>query len=210
MFNTLLPPNVTMLERNIEQVTAVKHDVNVPVRDVWNASTCPAHLLPWLAWAVSVDNWDSTWSDDAKRKVIQGSILLHQTKGTVAAVQQALDALGAQVEITEWFDNAGVPGTFSLLAWANNNLGAGNTVLNAKLYADLEKAIKEAAPVSRHFSLTVGVQFKDALALASGALKAVMVTRSAAQTVIAPLHGVSSISFAAHAHVQTFVRVGVL
>jgi len=210
MIKTLLPPNATKLERDIEQVTAAKYDVPDHIRDVWNADTCPAHLLPWLAWAMSVDNWDSQWPEQVKRDTIKNSIAVHQRKGTVAAVRTALDALGVQVEISEWWQTNGVAGTFDLLAWANSNLGDGTAVLSQKLYADLEQSIKEAAPVSRHFAFKVGAQFKDTLGLAAGAIKTTMVNRNTANTDTAPLQSFSALTIAAHAHVHTVARLGVL
>lgn len=210
MYKSLLPPNATPLERDIEQITAAKFDVNVPVSDMWNPDTCPAHLLPWLAWGVSVDNWSADWSEQIKRNVIKSSIHVHQIKGTVDAVRQALDALGAQVELTEWFENGGVPGTFSLIAWANDNLGGGDTVLGANLYADLERSITEAKPASRHFTFQVGARFKDGLALAAGGLRTAMVRRDLATTQVAPLNNDCGISIAAHGHVRTLIRVGVI
>lgn len=29
----------------------------VSIRELWNPDTCPANLLPWLAWSFSVDRW---------------------------------------------------------------------------------------------------------------------------------------------------------
>ena len=94
MPKSLLPPNATQLERDIEQVTAAKYDMPVPIRDIWNADTCPSSVLPWLAWAMSVEPWDADWSEQQQRQVIKASIGLHAQKGTVAAVRQVLQASG--------------------------------------------------------------------------------------------------------------------
>ena len=52
---SLLPHNASPQERAIEAATARLADVPVPLRDLWNPETCPAELLPWLAWAFGVD-----------------------------------------------------------------------------------------------------------------------------------------------------------
>ena len=210
LMQSLLPINATKLERDIEQVTAAKYDMPIAVRDMWNPDTCPAPFLPWLAWGVSVDNWNADWSEQVKRNVIKASIKVHQIKGTVDAVRQALDALGAQIEMSEWFENGGAPGTFSLIAWANDNLGSGNTVLDTQLYADLERSISEAKPASRHFTFQVGARFKDGLALAAGGIRLAMVRRNTAATEVAPLNNDGGMAIAAHGHVRTLIRVGVL
>ncbi|MBL4774488.1 MAG: phage tail protein I [Mariprofundus sp.] len=91
---SLLPPNATHLERNIEQVTAKMIELNVPIRDLWNPEKCPEVALPWLAWALSVEPWGQYWPVWRQREVIKASIPTHRIKGTVAAVKQVLTAAG--------------------------------------------------------------------------------------------------------------------
>ena len=52
---SILPPNVTRAERALEGATARLDDVPVPIRSMWNPATCPAFLLPWIAWGLSID-----------------------------------------------------------------------------------------------------------------------------------------------------------
>lgn len=115
MSESLLPPNATQLERDLEQSMA--HIEVVPVEDmkkVWDPTTCPAPLLPWLAWALSVDEWESAWSEAQKREVCRQSYSVHARKGTVGAIRAALAAIGVPVELVEWFQEGGQPGTFRL------------------------------------------------------------------------------------------------
>jgi len=58
---SLLPPNATALEHAADAAMARIADVNVPIRDLWNPDLCPEALLPWLAWALSVEPWDADW-----------------------------------------------------------------------------------------------------------------------------------------------------
>lgn len=114
---SLLPPNATTLETAMEGSVARITDVPTPCRDVWNADNCPSDLLPWLAWAFSVDFWDSTWTDDQKRASIKAAVAVQRIKGTIGSVTQALGALGYGVTIQEWFRMlpAGAPYTFDVL-----------------------------------------------------------------------------------------------
>ena len=91
--------------------------VPTPVRAPWNPDTCPASLLPWLAWAFSVDEWDASWTDAQKRETVKRSILVHRHKGTIGAVREAIQALGVEAQLQEWFNQvpAGDPYTFRLL-----------------------------------------------------------------------------------------------
>lgn len=100
----------------MEGATARLSDVPVPVRDVWNPDTCPAALLPWLAFAFSVDSWNADWTEAQKRQVIRDSVFVHRHKGTRGAVRRALASLGLQAEVIEWFNEtpAGDPYTFKV------------------------------------------------------------------------------------------------
>ena len=98
---TLLPPNASKLERGLEQSTGRVARVPVPIADLWNPATCPESVLPWLAWALSVDRWDPDWPVATKRRVIAESIRAHKRKGTLAAVEQVLDDIGAVYDIVE-------------------------------------------------------------------------------------------------------------
>lgn len=94
MAESLLPQNATPFEVAAEGASSRLSDVPVPVRDVWNANTCPVDLLPWLAWALAVGEWDSGWPEATKRAVIKSSTAVHRIKGTVASVKRALAAAG--------------------------------------------------------------------------------------------------------------------
>lgn len=97
----LLPPNATPQERALSNATARVGDVPVPIRSLWNPQTCPAALLPWLAWAMSVDDWDATWTEQQKRDVIAASVEVHRHKGTIGALKAALRPLNYDVQVDE-------------------------------------------------------------------------------------------------------------
>lgn len=94
MTASLLPPARTATEEALEQATARIGGTEVPVDRVMRPETCPEPLLPWLAWALSVDVWDAGWSEEAKRRSIAEAIPLHRTKGAVTSVRRALRGAG--------------------------------------------------------------------------------------------------------------------
>ncbi|WP_299075752.1 phage tail protein I [uncultured Paraglaciecola sp.] len=111
--NSLLPPNASKHERDLEAV--ISPPLSFPNRDIWNPEKCPEHLLPHLAWALSVDNWDSTWPVERKRQVIKDSIYIHRKKGTRDAVERVVSAIrGDDTKVTEWFEDKDnlAPGEF--------------------------------------------------------------------------------------------------
>lgn len=100
----LLPPNASPLERALS-VSIGRFDPPAHVRTLWNAATCPAAVLPSMAWALSVDEWDQHWSAEKKRAVIAASRAIHQKKGTPVAIRTALDAINQpDAEIIERSD----------------------------------------------------------------------------------------------------------
>ncbi|MNQ44252.1 Phage tail protein [compost metagenome] len=111
---TLLPSSATALERAVAAADARISDTPTPLRDVWNPYACPADILPWLAFAYAVDEWDDKWSIEVKREVIAKSLEIKRTKGTPGGVQRALEAMGLPAQIQEWFQQspAGDPYTF--------------------------------------------------------------------------------------------------
>ena len=119
MSDHLLPPNASPAERDISR--AIDRAVPTPVSDVWRPDACPAQLLPWLAWALTVDEWDTGWTDAQKRDVIKNSIEVHRTKGTIGAVRHAIAALGLRASVQEWFNQIpqAAPYTFRVLLEAD-------------------------------------------------------------------------------------------
>ena len=54
MTASLLPSNASGAEQALALSLARLSDIPVPNRDLWNPRTIPAHLLPWLAWSLSI------------------------------------------------------------------------------------------------------------------------------------------------------------
>lgn len=111
---TLLPSNASALERAAALADSRVSVTPVPVRDAWSAKACPPALLPWLAYAWRVEEWDDTWSIETKREVIAQTLPLKRIKATYGAVQGAVTAMGLPARVQEWFQQSpmGAPYTF--------------------------------------------------------------------------------------------------
>lgn len=131
----LLPPNANAQERALS--LAIDRPIPVPIRELWSPATCPAAQLPWLAWALSVDDWNPTWPEETKRQAIQESIDEHRKKGTVGSLRRALQRLGYEVEIDE---NTGTAYTFKL----RFKIREGDATAGALL----DKAVTEATQIA--------------------------------------------------------------
>ena len=83
-------------------------------RTLANPLLCDEKYLPLLAYAYKVDFWDDRISVDKKRLLIKDSILLHQKKGTLWAIERVLEILEVKADINEWFDYGGDPYYFKI------------------------------------------------------------------------------------------------
>ena len=70
----------------------------------------PEGILDMLAWQLHVEGYEAAVDVQAKRELIQGSLLLHRRKGTPWAVRNALQtALALPADVSEWFSYGGEP-----------------------------------------------------------------------------------------------------
>ncbi|SFD14052.1 phage tail protein I [Pseudoalteromonas denitrificans] len=173
---SLLPPNATGLEKNLDTACTRLGQIPVEIGKQWHPDTCPEHLLPWLAWALSVDEWDEHWSEHSKRAMLKQSVSIHKHKGTVGAVKRALKTLNIEFDFLEWFEecedialapiHSTQPHTFVFIAWANENPYTSNEVfLNPDLYDVLFRVINQVKPARAHFDFLVGAKINADLSL---------------------------------------------
>lgn len=152
MSSVLLPPNSLPLERAIAASGAGIDALPVPIRDLWNPWKCPATVLPWLAWAVSVDDWDVNWGEDAKRQIIADSVTVHRHKGTRGAVRRALtNLLGSEA--------------FTLVEGATGGLyDASRTYNGDRFYGHDEHWAKYSVYVTQPISVAQAARIRQTLA----------------------------------------------
>lgn len=146
MNNTLLPPSADAWMRNTETVTARLSAITVALRTLWTPTVCPVELLPYLAWALSVDRWDKNWPAAKKIEAIQQSYWQHRRKGTRAAVRRVIEGMGFSATFAEWFDTGDQPGTFRLEVDVND------VGITEKTLSELNRLVGDAKPVSRHLA----------------------------------------------------------
>lgn len=112
-----LPDNAPAFSRDLASLSAALDRVDpIVIETLWDAWRCPAALLPWLAWALSIDVWEDDWPEPVKRQAIADSPFYHRIKGSVRAIRAALALAERRYEITEWFDQvpAGRRGTATI------------------------------------------------------------------------------------------------
>jgi len=181
MSRSLLPPNASSAERAIEAATARIGDVPTPLRDLWDPDTCPAELLPWLAWALSIDAWKPYWPEHIKRARLRTALDIQRRKGTAQSVRQVVEAFGGQVQLREWFqmDPPGAPHTFEMVLTL---AGEGGETATAQFVDDVIGEVSRTKPVRSHFTFTQGLQAAAGVGVI-GASRAVVYRRLQLQAV---------------------------
>lgn len=167
----LLPPNAPLLVRGLTAVVVEQLEgVDLPLAALWDPAACPMSILPWLAWALSVDSWDPDWPEATKRAAVANSIAEHRIKGTRASVEAVLERFDAMLEIVEWHETAprGTPHTFDVILplVLENGTAPGGRRSTAAFAEQLIREIARTKPLREHFTFlqkltaeaTVGIQ----------------------------------------------------
>lgn len=169
----LLPSNATPAERALSNTIARISNVPLAAREMWNPDTIPAHLLPWLAWAFSVDDWNNNWTEAEKREVIKNSLYVHKHKGTLAAIKRAVEPLGYIIRIVEWWEDTpkAEPYTFRL------EVGLLDKGVDESIYDQFETLIESNKNLRSHMkALTVKSEVTGIAYLAAGMMSGVTTT----------------------------------
>lgn len=153
---TLLPPNAPTGTRALEASTARIGGVDTPLRALWDPYTCPIDILPWLAWALSMDAWKSYWTEAVKRERVAQAIAIQRRKGSVKSVYDVVRSFGADITLTEWWQMTppATPHTFDLSVVVTDT---GTAPTTADFVDDVITAVEHTKPVRSHFTFTQGV-----------------------------------------------------
>ncbi|GGZ32046.1 phage tail protein I [Asticcacaulis endophyticus] len=167
---SVLPPNASALERAFEQV--MSPGLPVPLRDLWDADTCPAVLLPWLAFGLSIDGWSADWPEAVKRQRIRTAIDIQRRKGSVKSVRDIVTVFGGQIALREWWQTEpkGDPHTFTINLSLNDGAGAPATAA----YIDaVINEVRRTKPVRSHFEFIQGLNVSASVGIKAVARVAV-------------------------------------
>lgn len=163
----LLPDSATHFERELAGLSAPLDLIDpVVIETIWDAWRCPTKLLPWLAWALSVDVWDDGWPETVKRQAIADSPDYHRIKGTVQAVLSALALAERPFELTEWGDQVPLGRRGTARIFVETTLDDINRILRK-----IKPLVMSAKPKSRAFSFGAGELVSGAFAVGGGLLE---------------------------------------
>lgn len=167
---SLLPPNATSAERALEVSMRSGIDLSA-VGDLWNPATCPADVLPFLAWGLAISQWDAEWTEAEKRAAVADAIPFHQRKGTRAAVEEVLGRFHPLLTITEWWqaNPRREPHTFEVRAPAGPG-GIDASFLTNEVAEAIIRDVAAAKPLRAHFDFVFALEMQASLYMAGGVI----------------------------------------
>ncbi|UIJ38730.1 phage tail protein I [Desulfobaculum bizertense] len=142
----LLPPNATPAERAFSEATTRIDRIPVPIARLYNPDDCPVEFLPWLAWALSVDAWESSWSEAQKRRAVKNAIWIHKHKGTRGAVERAVQTLGYRIRILEWWQERPKAERFTF----SIDIEVDDRGVSPELFSSLTRVVNKAKNTRSH------------------------------------------------------------
>ncbi|HQS69240.1 MAG: phage tail protein I [Novosphingobium sp. 28-62-57] len=167
---SLLPPNATSAERALELAMRAGIDLSA-VGTLWNPATCPADVLPFLAWGLAISHWDPNWNEAQKRAAIAEAIPFHQIKGTRAAVEEILARFHPLLSLVEWWqaNPRREPHTFEVRAPAGPG-GIDASFLTTQTAEAIIRDVAAAKPLRSHFDFVFALEAQATLWIAGGVM----------------------------------------
>ena len=118
---SILPDNSTALERALEHAVAAALARKQSVfPSLWNPNTVPVRLLPWLAEAMGVLEWDSAAPQAEQRATLANVWQQYRHGGQRRGINKAIEPLGFNAELRPWHATAGTPYSLLAVCWSHD------------------------------------------------------------------------------------------
>ncbi|HGF5255364.1 TPA: phage tail protein I [Vibrio parahaemolyticus] len=137
-----------LYELTVEEFNSLRIVIKrLDIMDVYNVD---ASFLPWLAWWFRVDAWDDEWSEEQKRESIANALVLRKYKGTIWAVERALELSAFDATVTPWYAllPEGERGTFKVDAIKADGL-------KQKDYTNCVELVESNKQGSQHWTMNI-------------------------------------------------------
>ncbi|EHK2923386.1 phage tail protein I [Vibrio parahaemolyticus] len=137
-----------LAELTVEEFNSLR--VVIKRLNIMNVYEVDASFLPWLAWWFRVDAWNDEWSEERKRESIANALILKKYKGTIWAVERALELSMFDATVVPWYAMTpeGTRGTFKVDAVKADGL-------RQKDYSDCVNLIESNKQGSQHWTMNI-------------------------------------------------------
>lgn len=138
-----------------------------------NISMLTHEMLDALAVQFDATNWKDSWSRELKVSALKTIIANKRKVGTMKAVRGAVQSLGGESQIVEWFNETprGNPHTFKVYLLYGGN--------DTNVSEDVIRAINLVKPARSHFMIIAIEEVKNDT-ISSGAMTAISYVRAVA------------------------------
>ncbi|EGP3689405.1 TPA: phage tail protein I [Escherichia coli] len=151
--NLARDPNVIAMSKAIDDELQAINNLIYKTEIYSVVDNLDSVVLDHLAWQWNADTWRDSWPVSLKRSVFKSIIRTKRIKGTRAAVEDVVNSMGGEVNITEWFETSppGEPYTASIVASINSFDGA---VPSKEMLEDTLRSIKSAKSARTLFTFS--------------------------------------------------------
>lgn len=104
-------------------------------------------VLDELAWQFNIPEYRNDYDIAVKRELLKGCMELHYKRGTLGAVEDAVQKIFGDATVEEWFDYGGEPYHF--------RIRTSNTSASDAMVAEIAKIVKETQSVRSHLEQVV-------------------------------------------------------
>lgn len=162
-----LPENANELEQSVAKLALAILDIPVDFKPLLNPLTCPIEHLPYLANLVGLPIWDEGWSVEKQREIIHKWPEILKNAGDKWAIIEALKLIGITTDFKWWHEQTpeAESFTFKIIAWVNENIFDGETLINAKSQIWIAKLINASKAAHDQFIFSVGTNHQSNLTI---------------------------------------------
>lgn len=149
-------PKIFLKDIRLMALSQIAKDEMVGLRNaiyqlqLHDIDTVHESFLPFLAWIYRADGWSNDWPIERKRSVVKNALLLFKYKGTIWAVERALELSMFDATVVPWYAMVpeGARGTFKVDAVKADGL-------HQKDYSDCVNLIESNKQGSQHWTMNI-------------------------------------------------------
>lgn len=116
---SLLPEHESLRHKSLDialrEKTVGHRDGLDVLKTVHDPLACPESMLPWLAMILQPPFWSESMSVYDKRRALASAKELRRHKGTPYAVRLAMESVGLDARVEEWYEYGSTPGMFRVV-----------------------------------------------------------------------------------------------
>jgi phage tail P2-like protein len=120
-------------------------------------------LLPWLAWALGVGDWDPAQPEATRRGLIRGVLAIHRRRGTIGALKAAVASMRLDGSVTVTENPGNQPFTIQLEIETPDFLPDATKAFITRTVADAKNLRTHLLPLVFNIALKGGVYFGAAV-----------------------------------------------